>query len=134
MIVRSSLHGEDYNWPTHTNSLLIDRKDSRGTEALLTTIRPGKATHDHSHAENEQLYYVTQGAGQIKHAAPGKKPRLAKIRKGDVVFIPLRTMHQVACRGRKPLRYITVDIFPGGKPKSEPTWAAHARKLAEETK
>ncbi|OGS19212.1 MAG: hypothetical protein A3J83_09060 [Elusimicrobia bacterium RIFOXYA2_FULL_40_6] len=128
--------GRDFKWPTHTNSLLLDRKHAAGTEVFLTTIQPGKFTHSHIHNDNEQLYYVIEGAGKIvffKKGQQNKKKTIA-VNKEEIVFIPLKIEHQVFCFGKKPLRYLTIDIFPKGKPKDEPTWAAHARNLKRDTK
>src|SRR3989339_2035599 len=116
--------GIDYKWPTHTNSLLLDRKHAAGTEVFLTTILPGKFTHSHVHKDNEQLYYVIEGAGSIvffKKGATEKSRKRVAVRKNEIVFIPINIEHQVFCSGKRPLRYLTVDIFPKGKPKDEPT-------------
>jgi len=132
--VRNIFAGKDYRWPTHTNSLVIDRKDARGSEVFLTTILPGKSTHRHVHRDNEQVYYVIGGKGLIVSGSPAdKKDRKHMIKKNDVVLITIGTYHKVFCLDRQPLRYVTVDVFPKGKPKDEPTWAAHAKKLAVDT-
>ena len=131
MIVKDVKEGKDYRWSTHTNSLLIDRKDTEGSEVFLTTIEPKKFAPRHIHNDNEQLYYVIEGEGLITyrlfHEASDKE---VKIKSGQVVFIPLKTEHQIVCLGEKPLIYLTVDVFPKGKPTDEPTWDAHAKKLA----
>jgi len=135
MIVKNVFEGKDYRWPTHTNSLLIDRKDTQGSEVFLTTIEPKRFTHRHIHKENEQLYYVIKGKGVIIcRSKKEKKDREVRIKKGEVVFIPIQTEHKVFCKGEEPLVYLTIDIFPKGKPKGELTWESHAKKLKIETK
>lgn len=135
IIVKNIFTGKNYVWPTHSNALLLDRKSTRGSEAFLTAIKPGKFTHEHVHKDNEQVYYVIEGKGVIfsRLANKGSKKKV-KINKFDLVLIPLKVYHQVFCTGKKSLRYLTIDIFPKGKPKDEPTWETHARKLALDTK
>jgi len=135
MIVKNIFKGKDYKWPTHTNSLLIDRKATKGSEVFLTRIEPKKFTHRHIHRDNEQLYYVIKGKGLITYRLKGEKiERKARIEEKDLVLIPIKTEHQVFCVGNKPLLYLTIDVFPKGKPKGEESWEAHARKLAIETR
>jgi|YNPBryBLVA2012_1023415.scaffolds.fasta_scaffold00230_22 mannose-6-phosphate isomerase-like protein (cupin superfamily) len=135
-LVKNMRRGIPYRWPTHTNALLIDRKGTRGTEVFLTTIMPGKSTHPHVHDANEQLYIVVSGRGRIVFRPGGgsRRTRTVGCTKDDIVFIPMHEVHQVFCRGTTPLRYVTVDIFPSGKPADEPTWAAHAARLRTETR
>lgn len=131
MIVKDIKKGKDYRWSTHTNFLLIDRKDTEGSEVFLTIIEPKKFTPRHTHNDNEQLYYVIEGEGLLTSRSPCEMTdKKVKIIAGQVVFIPLQTEHQVACIGGKPLVYLTVDVFPKGKPADELTWEAHAKKLA----
>ena len=131
MIVKDSNEGKDYRWSTHTNSLLIDRRDTEGSEVFLTTIEPKKLAPRHVHDDNEQLYYVIKGEGLVTYRLPSETAdQEVKIKAGQVVFIPLETDHQITCVGEKPLIYLTIDVFPKGKPTDEPTWEAHAKKLA----
>lgn len=131
MIIKDIKQGKDYRWSTHTNSLLIDRKDTEGSEVFLTTIEPKKFAPRHIHNDNEQLYYVIKGEGSITYRLLYETAdKEVKIKAGQVIFIPLKTEHQIACLGEKPLIYLTIDVFPKGKPADEPTWDAHARKLA----
>lgn len=131
MIVKDINQGKDYRWSTHTNSLLIDRKDTEGSEVFLTTIEPKKFAPRHIHDDNEQLYYVIKGEGLVTYRLPSETAdKEVKIKAGQVVFIPLQTEHQITCVGEKPLIYLTIDVFPKGKPADEPTWEAHAKKLA----
>jgi len=105
-------------------------------EVFLTTIMPGRSTHPHVHESNEQLYIAVNGCGEIvfRTGSGARCVRTVTFKKDDVVFIPMHESHQVFCRGTAPLRYITVDIFPAGKPADEPTWAAHAARLRKETR
>lgn len=135
MIIKNIFEGQNYCWPTHANSLLIDRKDTEGTEVFLTTIQPEKATHRHIHEDNEQIYYVISGEGLITYCMEGGNcDEKTGIKKETVVLIPIKTEHQVSCVGNNPLVYLTIDIFPRGKPEGEPTWKAHAEKLVVQTK
>lgn len=134
MIVRNVYAGKEYRWRQgYTSSLLIDRKDAEASEVLLTTIEPENLTHRHVHRENEQLYFVIRGEGLIIFRSEGETvDKEARIKSGDVVSIPVNTEHQVCSKGEEPLVYLTIDVFPKGKPKDEPTWDAHAKIVAME--
>jgi mannose-6-phosphate isomerase-like protein (cupin superfamily) len=134
MIVRSVYAGKEYTWRQgYSSSLLIDRKDAEASEVLLTTIAPENFTHRHIHKENEQLYFVVRGEGIIISRSEGETvDNEERIKSGDVVFIPANTEHQVFSKGEEPLIYLTIDVFPRGKPKDEPTWEAHAKIVAVE--
>jgi len=135
IIVKNIKNGKEYRWLTHTNYLLLDRKDTIGTEVFLTTIKSNKFTHRHSHKYNEQLYYVIKGKGMIVYKYKNSsKDNKIYIKEKEVVFIPMETEHQIFSIGKSDLVYITIDIFPKGKPKDEKTWDDHAQKLTIETK
>jgi hypothetical protein len=45
------------------------------------------------------------------------------------VRIPPHTLHRIRCSSPRPLRYLTVDCFVGGRPEQEPTWESHVRTM-----
>lgn len=54
------------------------------------TLQGRKATDCHSHDDLEQVYYILKGEGTV---LVGEERR--KIREGDVIYIPPKTLHQV---------------------------------------
>lgn len=115
-----------YRFPTHINDLIVDRADAETSEVFMVVLNPGEAPPRHQHDDTEQIFYVLAGAGILSIGARRKK---FPVRPGDVVRIPPRTLHSIQCCGKKPLRYLAVDCFVGGRPKAEPTWDAHVRVM-----
>ena len=118
-----------YFFLQHCNELVMDRSRAEASEVFVTVIKPGKATPLHKHDDTEQIYYVLSGMGRIERG----KPRQARqtIRPGEVVHIPRGSWHKVSCFGRTTLKYLVVDVFPGGRPTREPTWHSHAAAVAQ---
>jgi len=46
-----------------------------------------------------------------------------------LVRIPPGTQHRIRATGGRRLVYLSVDCFPGGRPKDEPTWESHVRAM-----
>jgi mannose-6-phosphate isomerase-like protein (cupin superfamily) len=118
-----------YQFPTHINDLVVDRADSKTSEVFVVVIEPGKAPPLHKHDDTEQVFYVLEGRGTLSIGAQRKK---FPVRPGDVVRIPPHTLHSIQCQGKKPLRYVAIDCFLGGRPKHEPTWDSHARVICKQ--
>ncbi len=134
VLIADSTAGVPYKWPHHTNELILDRKDAEAGEIMLTCIEPGEQCHRHAHADNEQIYYIISGRGQLRYSEPdADSDTVAELVPGQVVYIPCHTEHQTSCAGEETLVYLGVDVFPRGKPADEPTWAAHADALRRDT-
>ena len=118
-----------YRFPTHINDLVVDRADARTSEVFIVVLKPGEAPPLHRHDDTEQIFYILAGQGVLRI---GRKLNKFPVRTGDVVRIPPRTLHSIQCIGKKPLRYLAVDCFTGGRPKKEPTWDSHVRILCRE--
>lgn len=118
-----------YFFLEHCNELVMDRSNAEACEVFVTVIKPGKATPLHKHDDTEQVYFVLSGQGRIER---GKSRNVRHtMRPGDVVLIPRGRWHRISCLGRKMLKYLVVDVFPGGRPKHEPTWHSHAAAVAQ---
>jgi len=115
-----------YRFPTHINDLVVDRAAARTSEVFLVVLDSGEAPPLHRHDDTEQVFYILEGVGTLTIGAGEKK---FPVRPRDVVRIPPRTLHSIRCVGKKPLRYLAVDCFVGGRPKAEPTWDAHVKVL-----
>jgi mannose-6-phosphate isomerase-like protein (cupin superfamily) len=115
-----------YRFPTHVNDLVMDRADAEVSEVFIVVIEPGKASPLHVHHDTEQIFYVLDGNGSLQI---GDSPERHPLNPGLVARIPPHTFHRSFCNGDKPLRYLSVDCFLGGKSKEEPTWDSHVRTV-----
>jgi mannose-6-phosphate isomerase-like protein (cupin superfamily) len=116
-----------YRFPTHTNDLVMDRSQAEVSEAFLVVLEPKEAPPLHVHEDTEQIFYVLSGAGTL-YIGDGTAQRF-RVKVGDLVRIPPRTFHRIRCSGKGKLVYLSVDCFPGGRPKDEPTWESHVRVM-----
>ncbi len=115
-----------YRFPTHVNDLVMDRAEAETSEVFLVVLEPGEGPPLHVHHDTEQIFYVIEGAGvlQIEEAL-----QTHSVNPGDVVRVPPHTLHRIECQGPRPLRYLSVDCFAGGKPAAEPTWESHVKAM-----
>ena len=118
-----------YRFPTHVNDLVMDRAEAETSEVFIVVLEPGEAPPLHVHHDTEQIFYVMEGNGLLQI---GDHPECYPVKPGDVVHIPPHTYHRIFCDGDKPLRYLSVDCFVGGKPKDEPTWESHVRAICKQ--
>jgi mannose-6-phosphate isomerase-like protein (cupin superfamily) len=118
-----------YRFPTHVNDLVVDRSESTTSEAFIVVIEQGGAPPLHVHHDTEQVFYILEGTGvlQISQDSPERYP----VKPGDVVRIPPSTYHRIFCDGAKPLRYLSIDCFVGGRPQEEPTWDRHVQAICK---
>jgi mannose-6-phosphate isomerase-like protein (cupin superfamily) len=79
-------------------------------KASVFVIWIKKEVKSHKHEHHTEVVTVMQGRGKMKL---GEDVR--KIRKGDVIIIPMNTPHSVITSSRKPLKVISVQtpIFKG---------------------
>jgi mannose-6-phosphate isomerase-like protein (cupin superfamily) len=118
-----------YRFPTHINDLVVDRAESQISEVFLVVLNPGEAPPLHQHHDTEQVFYILEGEGTLRIGA-GKEKH--PVRPRDVIRIPPATLHSIQCTGTKPLRYLAVDCFVGGRPEDEPTWDSHVKVLCRQ--
>jgi mannose-6-phosphate isomerase-like protein (cupin superfamily) len=117
-----------YRFPTHINDLVMNRSESATSEAFIVVIEPGGAPPLHVHHDTEQVFYVMEGNGLLQI---GESAELYPVKPSDVVRIPPSTYHRIFCEGAKPLRYLSVDCFVGGRPQEEPTWDSHVKAICK---
>lgn len=118
-----------YRFPTHTNLLVMDRAEATASESFISVMEPGEAPPLHVHHDTEQVFFVLSGQGRL--ITGEEEQDQGAIVPGDLVRIPPGTWHKVPCVGDEPLRYLVVDVFPGGRPTAEPTWESHVRVVCE---
>jgi len=115
-----------YRFPTHTNDLILDRKDSEVAEAFLVRVEPSETVPIHVHNEAEQLFYVLQGEGELS-IGENLSERFP-LRVGDFARTPRGVPHSVRCVGDATLVYLSIDCFSRPHP-DEPTWDSHVRVM-----
>ena len=118
-----------YRFPTHANLLVMDRAFAVASESFITVMEPGEAPPLHVHHDTEQVFFVLSGQGRLITGEDEQDQ--GPIAPGDLVRIPPGTWHKVPCVGDEALRYLVVDVFPGGRPTAEPTWESHVRVVCE---
>jgi mannose-6-phosphate isomerase-like protein (cupin superfamily) len=117
-----------YQFPTHINDLVIDRADSRFSEVFMVIIEPDKAPVYHKHDDTEQVFYIISGSGVL---TIGEDRQQFPVQPGDVVRIPVSTLHSIRADSTHTLNYLCVDCF-GERPKLEPTWDDHVKTVCKE--
>jgi mannose-6-phosphate isomerase-like protein (cupin superfamily) len=120
-----------YRFPTHTNRLVMDRSQAEAAEAFMVVLEPKQAPPLHVHDDTEQIFYVVRGAGTLYIGASAGAAQRFRVKTGDLVRIPPHTLHRIRPSGKKRLVYLSVDCFPGGRPKDEPTWESHVRAVCQ---
>jgi len=118
-----------YRFPTHTNLLVMDRSQAEAAEAFLVVLEPKEAPPLHVHDDTEQVFYVVRGEGTL-YIGAGDAERFP-VKRGDLVRIPPHTQHRIRASAKDRLVYLSVDCFPGGRPKDEPTWESHVRGVCQ---
>ena len=68
--------------------LLKDNKTLKNLVVSSTELKPTKATRGHSHAGQEEVYYIVSGTGEMQVG-----DARFKIQGGDVVLIPDGEFH-----------------------------------------
>ena len=127
--VFSTARVKRYRFPTHINDLVVDRADSQTSEVFVVVLEPGEAPPLHQHDDTEQVFYILEGDGILR---TGARKKNHPVRPGDVVRIPPAMLHSIQCSGKRPLRYLAIDCFLGGRPSDEPTWDAHVKVLCRQ--
>jgi mannose-6-phosphate isomerase-like protein (cupin superfamily) len=54
-----------YRFPTHTNDLIMDRRDAATSEAFFVILEPGEAPPLHVHPDAEQVFFVLRGTADM---------------------------------------------------------------------
>jgi mannose-6-phosphate isomerase-like protein (cupin superfamily) len=119
-----------YRFPTHTNDLIMDRRDGAASEAFFVILESGEAPPLHVHEDAEQVFYVLEGEGRM--TVGNDEPETVDLRVGDFVRTPPGTYHSVRCLGSARFVYLSIDCFTAGPPADEPTWESHVRVLCEQ--
>jgi mannose-6-phosphate isomerase-like protein (cupin superfamily) len=127
--VFSTQRPKRYRFPTHINYLVMDRSEAAGSEVFIVELAPGEAPPAHQHDDMEQVFYILSGHGRLEVGVDGEAYPVAP---GDVVRIPLATLHTIHSLGETSLIYLAVDCFPTGRPTAEPTWDDHIQAVCQQ--
>lgn len=116
-----------YRFPTHTNDLIMDRREASASEAFFVILEPGEAPPVHVHEDAEQVFFILEGEGELG-VGPGAGEK-HPLQVGDFVRTPPGVPHAVRCTGPSRFVYLSVDCFTAGPPPEEPTWDSHVRAM-----
>lgn len=125
-------HGRDvirYRFPTHTNDLIMDRRDATTSEAFFVILEPGEAPPLHVHPDAEQVFFVLEGEADM--TVGSETQETFPLRVGDFVRTPPATYHAVRNTGPGRFVYLSIDCFTGDAAHDEPTWDVHVRAMCE---
>ena len=86
----------------HSDNKHIVRRDN--LKMGLISVRPHDALPVHTHADEDQLYYILEGEGTIR-----MNDQEFDLKPGNAVTIPPGVAHGVRNESDLPLRYL--DIF-----------------------
>jgi mannose-6-phosphate isomerase-like protein (cupin superfamily) len=132
-VPRYVFHARDairYRFPTHTNDLIMDRRDAVASEAFFVILEPGEAPPFHVHPDAEQVFFVLEGRAEMTVRAPGGDESVA-LAPGDFVRTPPGLYHAVKNTGDARFTYLSIDCFTAGPNPEESTWDAHVRAMCE---
>ena len=119
-----------YRFPTHTNDLIMDRRDAAASEAFFVILEPGEAPPLHVHPDAEQVFYILEGVAQM--TVGREDPETFALRAGDFVRTPPGVHHAVRNTGPGRFSYLSIDCFTAGPSAAEPTWDSHVRVMCAE--
>jgi mannose-6-phosphate isomerase-like protein (cupin superfamily) len=119
-----------YRFPTHTNDLIMDRRDAAASEAFFVILEPGEAPPLHVHPDAEQVFFVLEGEATMTVGRDDAETFPLGV--GDFVRTPPGTWHAVRCTSPGRFVYLSIDCFVAGPPAAEPTWDSHVRAMCAE--
>jgi mannose-6-phosphate isomerase-like protein (cupin superfamily) len=118
-----------YRFPTHTNDLIMDRKDGAASESFFVILEPGEAPPLHVHDDAEQVWYVLEGSAEM--TVGRESAETYPVKPGDFVRTPPGTWHSIRNTGPGNVVYLSIDCFTAGPPAAEPTWDSHVHAMCE---
>jgi len=85
-------------------SIRVNKFTEKGNVVFLY-YPPGTKNELHSHDDIETVYYIVQGEGKVTIG-----DETEHVKKGDVLFTPLKTKHQVVITGKETLIILEVTF------------------------
>lgn len=80
--------------------------ETRKLASSHVSVLPGGKVPRHTHTDEEQVYYVLRGRGELELAG-----EIHALEPDTFVFIPLGSEHEVRNLGTEPLDYVYVVAF-----------------------
>ena len=90
-------------------------KDNPSQKFAHGDFKPGEGLRAHLHPESSEIYFVVKGDGTV---FLGESLTDKRIRAGDILFIPPRTIHAVKNTGKEILE-IAFFLVPGSESSKE---------------
>lgn len=118
-----------YRFPTHTNDLIMDRREGIASEAFFVILEPGEAPPLHVHPDAEQVFFVVAGEAEMTVKTPDGADTV-RLAPGDFVRTPPGRYHAVRNTGSSRFVYLSIDCFVAGHT-DEPTWDEHVRAMCD---
>ncbi|MCC7085061.1 MAG: cupin domain-containing protein [Pirellulales bacterium] len=118
-----------YQFPTHTNNLVLDRSDAVNSEVFVVVLEPEQAPPLHKHDDTEQVFYILEGEGTL---TVGEERSEHRVSSKQIIRIPPSTLHSIKATGKATLRYLAVDCFCASRAADEPTWDKHVRAVCQQ--
>lgn len=119
-----------YRFPTHTNDLIMDRREGAASEAFFVILEPGEAPPFHVHPDAEQVFFVLEGEADLTVNEPDG-PVTVALRPGDFVRTPPGLYHAVRNAAPSRFVYLSIDCFTNGPARDEPTWDDHVKAMCD---
>ena len=100
---------EDPNDPGVLKKVIVRHEEVDPKSKLmminLSKVPVGKTHKAHSHEDMEEVFYFTEGQGEVKI-----EDEIEQVKPGDRVIVPAKNMHSVKNTGADELKYIGIGI------------------------
>jgi mannose-6-phosphate isomerase-like protein (cupin superfamily) len=107
-------------------TVLVDRSQTELTEVGWNSWRKGLEGPPHSHDAKEQIFYVTDGQGEV---VVGKV--CYPVEPGSLIYVPPSVIHQTIVSGDAPLSYFLFNAFLNANKEGHASFADHIEKVKQ---
>ena len=118
-----------YRFPTHTNDLIMDRRDAATSEAFFVILEPGEAPPLHVHDDAEQVFFVLEGDGLLTIGRDA--PETFDVKAGTSSGRRRGPTTRSAAPEPSDSCTSASTASPAGRPAAEPTWDSHVRAMCQ---
>jgi len=107
---------EDEKNPSAVKKVLLSFNDLTKRSKIVminwAVLYKDRSFTAHYHEDMDEVFIIISGEAEIV-----VNKEKANLTKGDLVFIPMKCIHQMTCEGNKDLEYIAIgfSLFKGGK-------------------
>lgn len=107
-------------------TVLLDRSETEFSEVGWNCWRPKLDGPPHRHNDKDQIFYITDGVGQVK-----LDKKAFDVKPGCLVYVPAGTVHQTITTGDQSLCYILFNVFSSQSKEGHATFADHIEKVKQ---